>query len=60
MKNNIQSIFVAIAVLFLLYSSIASTVWMIRNPIANEYQMIFNIGSVLTFSKENKFQTKEQ
>jgi hypothetical protein len=54
-----QAIVISILVLFLFYSSIASAVWMIRNPIANEYQMIFNLGSVITFSKVDKFQTKD-
>ena len=38
------------------YIGVASAVWRIRNPTANEIQNIIYIKSVLTFSKEDKFQ----
>ena len=42
-------------VITIAYVGVASAVWSIRNPTANEMQNIIYIKSVLTFSKEDKF-----
>ena len=52
MSNTIK---VIISIVIVFYS-VASVTWQIRNPTANEIQTLFHIKSVLTFSKEDKFQ----
>ena len=51
--NDIAKILLVLAIV---YIGVANTVWSIRNPTANEIQNIIYIKSVLTFSKEYKFQ----
>jgi len=51
--TNIAKILLVITIV---YIGVASAIWSIRNPTANEIQNIIYIKSVLTFSKEDKFQ----
>jgi hypothetical protein len=51
--TNIAKILLVIT---MAYIGVANTIWSIRNPTANEIQNIIYIKSVLTFSKEDKFQ----
>lgn len=56
MKRTLEDAAIVVAILFLIYLTIASAAWEIRNPTANEATVWTEFSHVLRFHKLAKFQ----